>query len=57
MWLGVWERNPRAAAFYAKYGFVRVGEQTFVLGADAQTDWLLARRVGPVPPSSRGAAE
>lgn len=43
LWLGVWERNPRAAAFYAKYGFARVGEHTFVLGSDAQTDWLLAR--------------
>ena len=43
LWLGVWERNPRAVAFYAKYGFARVGEHTFVLGADAQTDWLLAR--------------
>ena len=45
LWLGVWERNPRAVAFYAKYGFVRVGEHTFVLGGDAQTDWLFARPV------------
>lgn len=44
-WLGVWERNPRAVAFYAKYGFVRVGEHTFALGGDAQTDWLFARPV------------
>ncbi|GLC23838.1 GNAT family N-acetyltransferase [Roseisolibacter agri] len=43
LWLGVWERNPRAVAFYAKYGFARVGEHTFRLGDDAQTDWLLAR--------------
>jgi diamine N-acetyltransferase len=53
IWLGVWERNPRAAAFYAKYGFTRVGQQTFVLGADAQTDWLLAR---PVATPARDAA-
>jgi GNAT superfamily N-acetyltransferase len=45
LWLGVWERNPRAAAFYAKYGFARVGEHTFVLGGDAQTDWIFARPV------------
>jgi len=45
LWLGVWERNPRAVAFYAKYGFVRVGQHTFVLGGDAQTDWLFARRL------------
>ncbi len=43
LWLGVWERNPRAVAFYAKYGFVRVGEHTFRLGGDSQTDWVLAR--------------
>ncbi len=43
LWLGVWERNLRALAFYAKYGFVRVGEHTFTLGTDAQTDWVLAR--------------
>lgn len=43
LWLGVWERNARAAAFYAKYGFARVGEHTFMLGADRQVDWLLAR--------------
>jgi GNAT superfamily N-acetyltransferase len=48
LWLGVWERNPRAIAFYQKYGFLRVGEHTFVLGSDAQRDWLLARPVAGV---------
>lgn len=43
LWLGVWERNARALAFYTKYQFVRVGEHTFTLGTDAQTDWVLAR--------------
>ena len=57
LWLGVWERNPRAAAFYAKYGFTRVGEHTFVLGADAQTDWLLARPVGDAPSPDPGARD
>ena len=47
LWLGVWERNPRAVAFYAKYGFARVGEHTFVLGADLQTDWLFSRPLSP----------
>jgi len=45
LWLGVWERNPRAIAFYEKYGFTRVGEHTFMLGDDAQTDWLFERTV------------
>lgn len=57
LWLGVWERNPRAAAFYRKYGFARVGEHTFMLGADAQTDWLLARPLNKVPPPVPVAAE
>jgi len=43
LWLGVWERNPRAMAFYRKYGFVDVGAHTFVLGSDPQTDRLMAR--------------
>ena len=47
LWLGVWERNPRAVAFYAKYGFARMGEHTFVLGADLQTDWLFSRPLSP----------
>lgn len=49
LWLGVWERNPRAAAFYEKYGFTRVGEHSFVLGSDVQTDWVLARPIEDVP--------
>ncbi len=43
VWLGVWERNPRAVAFYAKHGFLKVGEHAFPLGEDIQTDWILAR--------------
>lgn len=43
LWLGVWERNPKAIRFYAKWGFLRVGGQTFRLGADLQTDDVLRR--------------
>lgn len=46
VWLGVWERNPRAIAFYAKRGFSAVGEHVFVLGDDPQRDLVLARRLG-----------
>ena len=42
-WLGVWERNPRAIAFYRKHGFDIVGEHTFLLGNDPQRDLVLAR--------------
>jgi diamine N-acetyltransferase len=41
MWLGVWERNERAKAFYAKHGFRRVGSQVFVVGSDPQTDHVM----------------
>ena len=50
LWLGVWERNSRALGFYYKYGFTRVGEHTFVLGDDRQTDWVLARSVSETAP-------
>ncbi|MFL5500922.1 MAG: GNAT family N-acetyltransferase [Gemmatimonadaceae bacterium] len=41
LWLGVWEHNPRAKAFYAKCGFRDVGSHAFVLGNDTQTDRIL----------------
>jgi diamine N-acetyltransferase len=42
-WLGVWERNPRALAFYAKWNFVDVGSHVFMLGTDRQTDRIMWR--------------
>lgn len=45
IWLGVWERNDRAIAFYRKNGFVACGSHSFWLGADEQTDLLMARPV------------
>jgi diamine N-acetyltransferase len=46
LWLGVWERNPRAIAFYTKCGFVDIGQQTFMVGTDEQTDRVMARPLG-----------
>ena len=43
LWLGVWERNPRAIAFYIKAGYVDVGAHVFVVGADPQTDRIMQR--------------
>lgn len=45
IWLGVWERNPRATAFYRKQGFTDVGSHVFMLGDDAQTDRIMSRPV------------
>lgn len=41
VWLGVWEHNPRAIAFYQKFGFVEVGEHVFQLGDDPQRDVIM----------------
>lgn len=41
IWLSVWERNPRAIAFYVKSGYRDVGSTTFLLGADRQSDRVL----------------
>ena len=43
LWLGVWERNERAQAFYRKCGFEKVGQQIFVVGDDPQTDHVMLR--------------
>ena len=43
LWLGVWERNARAQAFYRKAGFIDIGAHEFLLGADVQTDRVMAR--------------
>jgi ribosomal protein S18 acetylase RimI-like enzyme len=43
IWLGVWEHNDRAIAFYRKIGFVPVGSQPFLVGTDLQTDLVLER--------------
>jgi ribosomal protein S18 acetylase RimI-like enzyme len=45
LWLGVWERNVRAQAFYRKCGFEKVGTQVFVVGTDPQTDHVMLREL------------
>lgn len=45
IWLGVWEKNERAIAFYEKWGFKKFAEHEFVLGNDVQTDWLMMREL------------
>jgi diamine N-acetyltransferase len=41
LWLGVWEHNTRAQAFYRKWNFREGGTHVFQLGADPQTDILM----------------
>jgi GNAT superfamily N-acetyltransferase len=45
VWLDVWEPNQRARDFYARWGFIQVGIQTFKLGEELQQDLVLQRVV------------
>ena len=43
MWLGVWEDNFPALAFYQAQGFYQVGSHPFNMGGEIQTDLLLKK--------------
>jgi len=43
LWLGVWEKNKKALAFYEKNGFYLMGTHAFVMGTEVQTDYLLRK--------------
>ncbi|GEM53172.1 GNAT family N-acetyltransferase [Empedobacter brevis] len=45
VWLGVWEKNPRAIRFYQKNGFVEFDQHIFKLGSDEQTDIMMKKTV------------
>ncbi len=45
IWLGVWERNYQAQAFYKRWEFEEVGTHIFQLGDDAQTDLIMQRAI------------
>lgn len=41
IWLGVWEYNQKAIAFYEQLGFTIFGSQLFKLGTEVQNDLLM----------------
>ncbi|WP_066300022.1 GNAT family N-acetyltransferase [Bacillus sp. FJAT-29937] len=43
IWLGVWEQNENAIAFYKKMGFVQTGAHSFYMGDEEQTDLILTK--------------
>ncbi len=45
IWLGVWEKNSAALAFYSRMGFVKFGGHQFRMGDELQDDFLLKRKV------------
>lgn len=45
IWLGVWEHNVNAIAFYKKMGFVHTGSHSFFMGDDEQTDFIMTKQL------------
>jgi ribosomal protein S18 acetylase RimI-like enzyme len=45
VWLGVWEHNQKALAFYKKHGFEVFSSHEFILGSDKQTDLLMKKAI------------
>ncbi|MFY9902388.1 MAG: N-acetyltransferase [Trichococcus sp.] len=46
IWLGVWEHNVNAIAFYEKMGFIHTGSHSFFMGDDEQTDFIMTKKLG-----------
>lgn len=45
LWLSVWQARPAALRFYERCGYEIFGTETFWLADEAQTDWLVRRKV------------
>ncbi|GIN98183.1 spermidine/spermine N(1)-acetyltransferase [Siminovitchia terrae] len=43
IWLGVWEKNENAIAFYKKMGFVHSGVHSFYMGGEKQMDFIMIK--------------
>ena len=43
LWLGVWEKNETALSFYLRNGFYKMGEHSFFMGLEEQTDYLMRK--------------
>lgn len=45
IWLGVWEKNENAIAFYEKMGFVQTGAHAFYMGDEEQIDFIMTKTI------------
>ena len=45
IWLGVWEQNPKAIAFYETMGYVQFARHTFRMGEELQSDWVMKKEL------------
>lgn len=43
LWIGVWSQNQGAQRFYARHGFVHVGDYEFVVGDTRDHEFILRR--------------
>ncbi|CAM3849495.1 GNAT family N-acetyltransferase [Alkalicoccus chagannorensis] len=43
IWLGVWEDNENAIAFYQKKGFIQTGSHSFFMGDEEQVDLIMTK--------------
>lgn len=43
IWLGVWEKNENAIAFYKKMGFIQTGTHSFYMGNEKQLDFIMTK--------------
>lgn len=45
IWLGVWEANENAIAFYKKLGFIQTGTHSFYMGDEEQIDYIMIKTI------------
>lgn len=45
IWLGVWEQNFAAIAFYERLGFVQTSTHTFFMGDNEQIDFIMTKEL------------
>ncbi|MFD2211692.1 GNAT family N-acetyltransferase [Virgibacillus halophilus] len=43
IWLGVWEKNENAIAFYKKNAFIQTGAHSFYMGDEEQIDLIMVK--------------
>ncbi|SOC42575.1 GNAT family N-acetyltransferase [Ureibacillus acetophenoni] len=43
IWLGVWEKNENAIAFYKNMGFAQTGTHSFHMGDEEQIDYIMMK--------------
>jgi len=44
-WLGVWEKNTDAIAFYKKMSFTEAGKHSFRMGDEIQSDYIMKTEI------------